>query len=243
MSGEQAGVTKAVLEVYEPRPQRTGGAALGSRLGDIEFHFNPKELSLAKAADWQADSSRGATSAPTPDFKGAKPATLSLEMFLDASFTRDGSVADTVQRLFECCVPTEQTTQRKLGTPPLVVFRWGTIDWVPSYVTAVTGKYTLFTSDGVPIRAVCTVQLQEMSAGKGRQNPTSGGLAVHRSHTLVAGETLATVAHREYGDPAKWRLLADANGIDDPMRVAPGCSLLVPAPDDAPRLAALDRRR
>jgi nucleoid-associated protein YgaU len=54
-------------------------------------------------------------------------------------------------------------------------------------------------------------------------------------HTVVAGDTLASVAFRQYGDPAMWRPLAAFNGIDDPLRVRPGATLFVPALEELPR--------
>ena len=38
--------------------------------------------------------------------------------------------------------------------------------------------------------------------------------------TVVAGDTLASIAYAEYGDPTMWRPLAAFNGIDDPLRLA-----------------------
>jgi nucleoid-associated protein YgaU len=37
------------------------------------------------------------------------------------------------------------------------------------------------------------------------------------------------VAFRRYGNPNLWRAIAEANGIDDPMRLPIGATLLVPA--------------
>jgi nucleoid-associated protein YgaU len=45
---------------------------------------------------------------------------------------------------------------------------------------------------------------------------------------MAEGETLTRVAAQELGDPAQWRRIADANGIDDPLAVAPGTVLEVP---------------
>jgi nucleoid-associated protein YgaU len=59
-------------------------------------------------------------------------------------------------------------------------------------------------------------------------NPTSGGLATRRTHAVIEGDTLASVAFEQYKDPNKWRALAEVNGIDDPMRLAPGTVLIVP---------------
>jgi nucleoid-associated protein YgaU len=66
----------------------------------------------------------------------------------------------------------------------------------------------------------------------GHTNPTSGGPAGRRSHTIGAGDTLHSIAQREYGKPGLWRGLADVNGIDDPLRVAVGTSVLIPPRED-----------
>ena len=110
-------------------------------------------------------------------------------------------------------------------------FQWGGITSFPAYVSQVNVKYTRFASNGVPIRAVCTVNLEEMPPGNSKQNPTSGVLAVERVHTMVAGDHLALVAYEEYGSAAMWRPLAAYNGIDDPMRIANGTQILLPAAD------------
>jgi hypothetical protein len=51
-------------------------------------------------------------------------------------------------------------------------------------------------------------------------------------HVLVDGDTLMGIAYREYGDPAMWRVIAAANRVDDPLRLTPGRSLLLPAGEE-----------
>src|SRR5213076_1062588 len=98
---------------------------------------------------------------------------------------------------------------------------------------SVSAKFTLFSSDGTPIRAVCSVTLEEMPGEEFRkQNPTSGSHEVQRVHRTIAGDSLASVAFDEYGDPNAWRPLAAFNGIDDPLRVPTGTMLLVPSPEE-----------
>lgn len=65
-----------------------------------------------------------------------------------------------------------------------------------------------------------------------RQNPTSGGLTARRAHHMIDGDSLASVAYAEYGDPALWRHVAAYNGIDDPLRIPRGSTLLLPPPED-----------
>jgi nucleoid-associated protein YgaU len=53
----------------------------------------------------------------------------------------------------------------------------------------------------------------------------------------VEGDTLASIAYQEYRDPNRWRALAEANKIDDPMRVKAGTVLIVPDRREAESLS------
>jgi len=221
-------VERAQLKMYESSPA-TGGRKLDGEIGTINFQFNPKEVTIAKTVKWDSKASTGAKQAAPPEFKGPEPGKLTLEMFFDATAKHDGSVVEAVEKLFSCCVATEKTHANDKPMPPLVVFKWGAITSFPAYVTSVSAKYTLFSAGGVPIRAICTVSLQEMPGEKGKQNPTSGSLAVRSIHRVVVGDTLASVAYGEYGDPTLWRQLAYFNRIDDPARIPPGSVLMLPS--------------
>ncbi|TFV77482.1 LysM peptidoglycan-binding domain-containing protein [Blastococcus sp. CT_GayMR19] len=225
---------RAELTVYDAKPGGSG-KDLGGPRDRLEFQFNPKEFTIAKSATWTSKPARGAQKAGPPEFTGAGPGKLSVEMFFDASGTHDRTVVTAVEKLFACCVPTEESLKDKKASPPLVVLKWGTTRSFPAYVTSVSAKYTLFDSDGTPIRATCSVSMEEMPGVTAKQNPTSGAVAARRLHTVVAGDTLASVAFRQYGDPAMWRPLAAFNGIDDPLRVRPGATLLVPALEELGR--------
>ncbi len=101
-------------------------------------------------------------------------------MFFDATETTDGSVVPAVEGLFACCVPTKESLSAKKPSPPLVVLQWGTVSSFPAFVTSVSAKYTLFRGDGTPIRALCSVSMEEMPADPPGQNPTSGSQNGHR---------------------------------------------------------------
>jgi phage tail protein X len=233
----------AYLQLHEPSPDGSF-AKPGAQLGKIEFQFNPRELTLSKSAAWTRMSGRDNKRSGPPQYNGPLPSKLTLEMFFDASDTQDGSVVKRVEQLFACCVPTDSSFQRKKGSPPWVLFRWGGLTGFLSYISSVSARYTLFTAGGVPVRAAVSVTLEELSGEAPRQNPTSGGLVPQRVHTTVEGDTLHAIAYREYGNPALWRAVAEANGIDDPMRLRPGIAVLLPAltelvaPPDEPGVPA-----
>ncbi|WP_435768419.1 LysM peptidoglycan-binding domain-containing protein [Nocardioides sp. SYSU DS0651] len=229
-AGAGSKLEHAYLMVHEP--SKDGSlAAPGPKLPQIDFQFNPKELSLAKAAKWKREEAKGNKSASPPQFTGAEPSKLTLEIFFDGSEKQDSSVVKAVERLFELTVPTDQSLQNKKASPPWVVFRWGGLTSFLAYVSQVQAKYTLFTTSGVPIRATCQITLEELSGEAAGQNPTSGALVPHRVHQVVEGDSLPAIAYAEYGRPSLWRTIAELNRIDDPSRLRPGTELLLPALD------------
>jgi nucleoid-associated protein YgaU len=214
------------LELYAAvHPGKGGGAKKGGPQGAIEFQFNPKEMSIAKSAKWGSKPAPRAGGTAPPEFQGSEPCKLTLELFFDATDTFDASVVGRVEKVFSCLVPASGEDK---AWPPLVQLHWGEVTSFLGYVTQVQAKYTLFAPNGTPLRATCSLTIQEMPEQKGKQNPTSGTYQVHTEHTLLRGESLASIAHREYGDAALWRALAEFNEVDDPLRLRPGTTLVVP---------------
>lgn len=227
-----ATLKKASLVLFEAgrRPPSQGGDT-------IQFMFNPKEYSIQKSADWQRDSQRRAKQAPKVQFKGTNARSLSLEVFLDAEMQDGDTVAQTAERLMECCAPTQASIDRRKPMPPNVLLRWGQSESFVAFVKQVQVRYTLFTPDGEPLRATCTVELEEVSTSPDSQNPTSGTPTVHRTHTVVAGDSLHSIAYGEYRDPRFWRAIATINDVDDPLRLPAGAELLLPPPAEARSLS------
>jgi nucleoid-associated protein YgaU len=96
-------------------------------------------------------------------------------------------------------------------------------------VESVRHKYTLFSPEGVPLRATVSVTLREYKTLEeqfAQLNLNSPNRT--QAHVLQAGETLSTVAGQHYRLPGEWRRIAVANGIEDPRRLTPGMFLTVP---------------
>ncbi|MGY2746744.1 peptidase M23 [Pseudarthrobacter sp. O4] len=232
-------LSHAYLELYEPSKDGSLDKA-GPQLGRIDFQFNPKELTLGKTASWTRQTAKANKKAGPPQYNGPMPSKLALEMFFDASGKQDDAVVQRVEKLFSCCAPTAASLKQNKGSPPWVLFRWGKLTGFLAYVASVQVKYTLFTAAGVPVRATCTVSLEEIAGDPPKQNPTSGGLVPRRVHVVVEGDTLAGIAYNEYGNASLWRAVAAANRIDDPMRLRSGTSVLLPAVNELPSVALQD---
>lgn len=214
--------THAILKLIKPN---AGGAE--SPIFELKFPFNPKEFSLTRGAKWEAPTNAGGTM--PPEYKGPVPASLSVEIFLDETTKDNGDISLIVKKLLGFVNPESDSKSQNKPSAPHARFIWGTAIEFKGYIEQVAVKYTLFRENGNPVRGTVTLTIKEFGAPAARQNPTSGGEPGSRAHPVVAGDTLASIAYAEYGTAAGWRAIADANPtIDDPMRLVPGRSLVVP---------------
>jgi predicted Zn-dependent protease len=117
--------------------------------------------------------------------------------------------------------------------PQWVKFHWGDLHSFKAVITSLDLTFVYFAADGTPLRARADVVLtqfeQEMAFGP--QNPTSGTPRPHRVHRVSPGETLDRIAARHYGDATRWRDIAAANRIEDPLALRPGSVLAIPSDD------------
>ncbi|GAB2786247.1 CIS tube protein [Streptomyces daliensis] len=230
-SASRTSRARAQLTIMEP--PSSVGAKPGGTLARLPLQFNPAQLSLSKTTEWRRTPSRMAGQSALPEFVGSGPRSLSLDVFLDATATHDNSVEKAVEKLMQACVPTPSSIAKKTPASPWVRFDWGTSRTTSfdGVLSSLSVSYTLFDVDGKPLRATCSLSIEEASTDPPGQNPTSGAREAHSTHRVVAGDSLPLLAWREYGDPTVWRTIAEANGIDDPMVLAPGTELVLPAAD------------
>jgi nucleoid-associated protein YgaU len=110
------------------------------------------------------------------------------------------------------------------------------VDLPKSVPVSITIQYILFQPNGEPIRATVDLELAQAekastasgSPGNQPQNPTTRSERGLRVHRVRDGDSLTSIAYSAYGDPTRWRTIAEANGIDDPMRLRRGRELTIP---------------
>jgi hypothetical protein len=197
----------------------------------IECMFNPTDYSFSKSVSWSQAQDRGAN-VPALEFTGGEPAVLNLKLFFDTSNTGDDVRSKYTNDLWDLAMVDKNSIDPKTnkGRPPPCTFEWGNAWSFEAVVTSISTNFTMFKEDGTPTRATVDLSLkQAKDPGKfPAQNPTSGGIAGHKRHVVEQHETLDYIAHREYGESRHWRHIAEANGIDDPIRLRPGTVLQLP---------------
>jgi hypothetical protein len=203
----------------------------------IQVLFNPTEYTITKTNTWNFKQVQGA-SLPPAEFGGGNPRELALSLLLDASLLEGSqsvkSVTDSLFKMMD--VGDGQPAAGTRSMPPFVTFRWGAVDTFKAVCTSLTVAYQLFRPNGEPIRADVKLQLKQAeqastasssSANQG-QNPTTRAMVGAGVHVVQDGDSLPSIAYRAYGDATRWRTIADANSVDDPLRLRRGTPLMLP---------------
>jgi hypothetical protein len=197
----------------------------------ITCMFNPKEYAFAKQNSW-SQGQTGGTNVPQFEFGGGQPATLTLQFLFD-TYTQGKDVRkEHTDAIWALMLVDDSLKDPKSGKarPPKVRFQWGNTWSFDAVITSITQRFTLFLPEGTPVRATLDVAFQQIKDEKlfPKQNPTSGGAGGERVWQVNEGDTLSWIAYKEYGDPTKWRAIADANKLTCVRRLTPGMVLLIP---------------
>jgi hypothetical protein len=215
---------KAQIAVYKD------DAGKGFPKGSHEFMFNPEAVRITKTLKPREGKQAG-NSAPKLQFTTGNSATLEFGELLFDEFDQRLNVYVMHIAWFEQLLKVNENLHR----PPRVIFLWGP-GWsaeaadnkINTGIWLVTGldvNYTMFLPDGTPVRATCKLTLTECPPDKGEVKNSPDTAHVHM---VGRGDTLQGISSAEYDDPSEWRRIAQANGIDDPLRLTPGQRLLIP---------------
>ena len=199
----------------------------------FSVQFNPTEYTLTKGAQI-AEIAIPGLDTPLLQFVAGQNQKLSLDLFFDST-DKGGlgagavSVEDETDKFYQLV-----KIQPKTHAPPRLRFLWGTGLNFECIVESVTRKFTLFNPHGVPLRATLSVTFREYKTLEQQVKELNLQSSDHtKRHVVVQGETLASIAAQQYGDPRQWRTIADRNfdRLTDLRRLPAGLELNLPATD------------
>jgi hypothetical protein len=199
----------------------------------VSCMFNPYEYTITKQNQYETGETRG-RNIPRVSFSQGGAQRLQLRLFFD-TYGEGTDVRAHTDALWQMMMVDEDRADQNTGMsePPHVIFRWGRFQF-EAVITQMTQRMTLFLKDGTPVRTVVEIGLQQVidEEEHAGQNPTSGGGVAPKTRVLYAGDRLDLIAWQEYGDSTKWRQIAMANGLLDPLHLRPGRTLIVPPLDE-----------
>jgi hypothetical protein len=202
----------------------------------IEVCFNPKEYSLEKSVEWDAE--KAFSDAPQPEFKAPKPMTLSVTLQFD-SYEERANVRDKWVRKIEKLtmmtgdLPKDGAKASKADKqkfrPPTILFIWGRFTF-KGVVESLSQKYTMFLSDGTPVRAECALKIRnvlekQVDDDKSQASRTATGT---KTYSVKDGDRLDLIAANELGDAGRWAEIAALNDIVDPATIDHKTSIQIP---------------
>jgi len=210
-----------------PIPQGYQSAKLEIEGGEtIECAFNPNSYTVSKTNVWNFKPTTG-VDLPDGEFGGGLPQRVQLSLLLDVSLLGpDQSVRETADKLFKMMEAGGGGGGG--GAPPKVTLAWGSVRFFKAVPVSLTVQYVLFHENGEPIRATVDLEIAQAEKAEKGQNPTTRAITGLRVHRVKDGDSLPSIAYDSYGDPTRWRAIAEANGVDNPFRLRRGSQLTIP---------------
>lgn len=225
------GLAQLTILVESPGSVMQFGGGTSSET--IVAMFNPNKLTVSRSVQWQNQQAAKRDN-PEMQFTGAEPATLSVDLLFDTYDTPEPENKKKSVREVYTDKLLALTTVENHGDkhrPPVCRLQWGSQGILfQGVLQQLELQFTMFTEGGVPTRAAARCTFKQWianSADLAKQNLMSSDVV--KIWLVKRGQSLATIAAFEYGDPRAWREIAQANGIDDPLGLTPGARLLLPA--------------
>lgn len=203
---------------------------------EITCSFNPSEYKISSDAKYKEENTLQQSQLI---FTAPGLSTFTVALYFSTVSSADLYKRGVLQEPSDSTVPpVTNLTQKivsavyiegKLHKPPLVRFVWGNLDF-RGVLVSVTENYTMFTSSGKPVRAKLDLTIREQV----------DGILTTKSHpfespdrtkwlTLTEDMSFWALAQMHYNDAGKWRLIAEANQIDNPLMIEKGKIIKIPA--------------
>ncbi len=203
----------------------------------VSCTFNPSQYVIKNSVNYKEEQELGADLSRLLYLSGNK-SELSLTLYFDSA-TDDGQelmVAGIAKDAAASAV-TDKTEQlvkamRVEGSqhrPSQVAFQWGNLLF-KGVITSLTETFTMFDPFGKPIRAKVDMTLkaeEDLKTAKLSEPFESPDRT--KVTTIIEGMSLWQLAYEEYGDCEKWREIARANHLMNPLDIRPGQKLKIPA--------------
>ncbi len=110
---------------------------------------------------------------------------------------------------------------------PYVTFVYGTFIF-KGIVTKADQKFTMFSRLGIPVRCELTFEITKTFDADDKQAEPKESSDRTKVRTLLEGDQLWMLAHKEYDSCDHWRKIADANNVDNPRLLKNKKELTVP---------------
>ncbi len=226
-------LTKVMIEVYEDD-------RYSKKLGQFELPINPEQFSQQFKIVYNRQQAQGSQH-DDPSYTFTRPQELKLDFILDGTgvipdkqhpgkFHRD--VVGQLQKFFRLTYTMNPATHK----PNFLRLLWGDFSFgygkehgFSCTLSDLQVSYTLFASNGTPLRAKLSATFASYTERELRlreENKQSPDLTHLRK--VIAGDTLPLMTYRIYDDPSYYLQVAKVNGLVNFRRLATNTDLKFP---------------
>lgn len=193
----------------------------------IPITFNPSEYNLTQNVGYTEKKALGMES-PFTQFIAGETETLKVNLFFNTYV--EPTIESPKEGGEDVRTETNEITKLMnidpgLHRPPIVTFHYGSLNF-KGVITDVTQNFIMFLGDGRPVRAKLDVTFKAVE--KNNYVPLESPDRT-KCRTVHETQQLWELAWNEYGEPEKWKVIARANKIMNPLALKPGQKLKLPA--------------
>ena len=216
----------------------------GTPKDSVSFTFNPSSYTISSRPSYR-DVRHLMQDTERQEFLGGVTRTMQVTLIFDSFSDNDLFPASELQSVKNLTEGVENRLKPvtdklkkleqaahvsgELHRPPHVIFSWGNLNF-KGIITSYSCEYTMFSMEGKPIRASVRLAITEEKDAQtaARESPFESPDRT-KTRVVVEGMSLWSIAYEEYDDCEKWRIIAKANNIMNPLDIRPGQVIRVPA--------------
>lgn len=235
MTGE---LTKVEIRAFQDK-------TYGKEIGKFNLPINPEQFSQAFKVEYDLQQAQG-SQGNDPKFKFTRPEELKLDFTFDGTgvipMSNQTAKADQPRQFYKDVVGQVQaflevvyTMDSKTHKPNFLRLLWGNFSFgskngFDCILKDLQINYTLFATDGKPLRAKITatfvnyIEQVRRVREEGKRSPD-----VTHLRKVKAGDTLPLMTHEIYGDPSYYLQVAKVNGLVNIRRLATNTDLRFPS--------------
>lgn len=195
---------------------------------EFEVQYNPDNLNLGYGQKIASNKEVG-KSENTQAITGKEDDSISFNLLFDTSMSKNNqgnyiSVKAAYINNLQKLIKTSDSENEIICK-----ITWGSIISFVGILNNMKVNYTMFSSNGIPLRAKVDLTFSQKSVDTGTStSDKSNTTKSNKRVKLNPDDYLGLLAELEYGNADKWKDIASANNVDNPRLMNPGDVVTIP---------------